>query len=185
MKNEYRIKITITALLIVLVTAAALVLGNRSQSVKAQDTQPMSERFAFGIVGFTEGQTMRINVSNIVAANDSTLPPGPSRVAIIVVNSRGQVLRNRRGEPIRRVVMLDRGDSALLDVDFDELPPSPIRHHARAIVNVLPPGPYNLNMLPGPVMPTVEVFNNSNGRTQFMHPAVIRGFNPQPDPPIE
>jgi hypothetical protein len=36
-------------------------------------------------------------------------------------------------------------------------------------------------------VPSVEVFNNSNGRTVlFMgNPGVSRGFNPQPDPPSE
>lgn len=33
------------------------------------------------------------------------------------------------------------------------------------------------------VIPTMEVFDRRTGETQFMHPGLIRGFNPQPDPP--
>jgi len=33
------------------------------------------------------------------------------------------------------------------------------------------------------VIPTLEVFNKETGGTLFLSPAIIRGFNPQPDPP--
>jgi hypothetical protein len=33
------------------------------------------------------------------------------------------------------------------------------------------------------VITTMEVFDRRTGETQFMHPGLIRGFNPQPDPP--
>jgi hypothetical protein len=178
--------LTMAAIMITLVSIAAFAIIKSTQPVEAQDTQPArSERHSFGMVGITSGQTMRINVANILAAGDSIFPPGPTRVAIIVINSRGQVARNHRGEPIRRVVQLERGDSTFLDVDFEDLPPGPVRQQFRAVVNALPPGPSSEQLPPSPIMPTVEVFNSSTGRTLFMHPAVIRGFNPQPDPPLE
>lgn len=33
------------------------------------------------------------------------------------------------------------------------------------------------------IVPTLEVFNRRTGETRFMHPGVLKGFNPQPDPP--
>ena len=117
-----------------------------------------------------------MNVSNVVATNDSSYPPGPTRVAIIVVNSHGDPFRNRDGSPVRRVVMLDRGESAFLDLNADDFqyPPGPTRLQLRAVVNVTPPPigdhPPPVGDHPPPVpdriVTSVEVFNN-NGRTVF------------------
>lgn len=181
-----RTKRTLAFTAIMISLAAFAIIIRNTPTVEAQDTQPVrSERYAFGMVGITSGQTMRINVANIIAANDPVYPSGPTRATIIVVNSRGQVARNDRGEPIRRTVQLERGDSTFLDLDFEDLPPGPTRQQFRAVVNALPPGPSSEQLPPSPIMPTVEVLNTSTGRTLFMHPAVIRGFNPQPDPPLE
>lgn len=190
MKNKRTI--TISAITVTLAIIATFVVFRDTQPVKAQNQPPPPEvdRISFGIVGITAGQTMRVNVSNIVATNDSVFPPGSSRVAFIVIGSRGQLVRNRSGQVIRKVVQLERGDSAFLDLDFDELPPGTIRQQLRAVVTVqYPPGPTDQQLPPGPYsLATVEIINNANGRSQFAmftNPAVIRGFNPQPDPPIE
>jgi hypothetical protein len=80
----------------------------------------------------------------------------------------------------------------------DLLPPGPSRLQLRAGITFLPPSPIddsqvrlhlNERQVPPPmidtVISTVEVINNADGRTQFVvtNPAVLRGFNPQPDPP--
>lgn len=178
--------LTITSIITALAIMAAFGISRQTTPVEAQDVPPpMGERFSFGMVTMTARQTMRVNVSNIIATNDSNWPPGPSRVAIIVVNSRGQLARNRSGEVIRRVVQLERGDSTFLDVDFDELPPGPSRVQLRAVVSVIPPPvPDNNALQDGVCIPSVEIINNSTGKTLFMNPAVARGFNPQPDPPM-
>ena len=178
--------ITIISIITALAIMAAFGIFRQTTPVKAQDqAPPVGERFSFGMVGLTDRQTMRVNVSNIIAASDSNWPPGPTRVAIIVVNSRGQLVRNRSGQVIRRVVQLERGDSTFLDVDFDELTPGPIRGQLRAVVSVIPPPVGDNNALQdGVCIPSVEIINNSTGKTLFMNPAVIRGFNPQPDPPM-
>jgi len=33
------------------------------------------------------------------------------------------------------------------------------------------------------IVPTLEVFDRRTGETRFMHPGVLKGFNPQPGPP--
>ena len=185
-----RILVTITALL-ALGTVITLGVIHQTRAVQAQDEQPpIGERHFFGMVGITQGQTLRVNVSNIVATNDAGFPPGPSRVAFIVIGSRGNPILLRDGSPVRRVVMLERGDSAFLDLNADDLqyPPGPSRLQLRAVINVTPP-PVAEGQDPPPgadrTVATVEVFNNANGRTVVTldHPGVIRGFNPQPDPP--
>lgn len=187
-------KRTLTIAVMLMALAASLALGvfRGTRQVHAQDVSPPTpDRISFGMVGIAPGQTLRVNVSNVVATNDSGFPPGPSRVAIIVINSQGDPVRHRDGSPVRRVVMLERGDSAFLDLNGDDLqyPPGPTRLQLRAVVNVFPPGPTD-NEAPPPIgdriVPSVEIFNNANGRTVVFigNPGVIRGFNPQPDPPL-
>ena len=53
---------------------------------------------------------------------------------------------------------------------------------------VQPPPVGDFNAIPyDSAVPTVEIINNRDGKTQyvvFTNPGVIRGFNPQPDPPL-
>jgi hypothetical protein len=148
------------------------------------------------MVGITQGQTLRVNVSNVLAVSDSGFPPGPTRVAIIIINSHGDPFRHRDGSLVRRVVMLERGESAFLDLNADDFqfPPGPSRLQLRAVVNVTPPpigefpppvgdNPPPIGDNPPPVndriVTSVEVFNN-NGRTVFAlaAPASIRTLPP-------
>ena len=46
-------------------------------------------------------------------------------------------------------------------------------------VTTEPPDPDRI----GNVVSTFEVIDNTTQRTMFLNPGVIRGFNPQPDPP--
>jgi hypothetical protein len=160
------------------------------RTVKAQDQLPqLSERLSFGMVAITSGQTLRVSVANTIMSNDDQLPVGPSRVVINFRYPNGNLVRDyRTSEVIRRVVDLERGTGAFVDVDYDQLPPSPVRVQMRPVIVVTPPdGTAGENTIPiDSVVPTVEVINNANGRTQFAlftHPAAARGFNPQPDPP--
>ena len=182
--------LTITSISLALVAITSLgVFRSTTRSVQAQDAEPQTlDRYSFGMVGLTQGQTLRVNVSNVIANNDPNFPPGPSRVAIIVVNSRGEVLRTRDGSLVRKVELLERGDSTFLDFNTDDIqwPPGPTRLQVRGVVNAWPPGPSNVAIPYDSAVPSVEVFNNANNRTViFMgNPGVIRGFNPQPDPPL-
>ncbi|MCM3874769.1 MAG: hypothetical protein ND895_29085 [Pyrinomonadaceae bacterium] len=190
MKNKRTLATILGFVALAALTTLGIVRGTRQ--VQAQDqAPPQHDRISFGMVGITPGQTLRVNVSNVIATNDSVLPPGPSRVAFIVINSHGDPIRHRDGSPVRRVVMLERGESAFLDLNGDDLqfPPGPSRLQVRAVVNVFAPGPTDNDVPPptdGRIVPSVELFNNANGRTVVFigNPGVIRGFNPQPDPPL-
>jgi hypothetical protein len=174
------------------VTAGFAVLMTLSiihlRSVKAQDQQPPPnpDRISFGMLGIIRGQTIRLNVVNAIPY-DSAYPPGPTRVVLAFLDTEGRLLRNRDGSPVRRAAQLERGQSTMLDLDFDQYPPGPSRLTLRAVVNVEPPP---IGEQPPPVsdriLSSVEVINNANSRTVLFigNPGVIRGFNPQPDPPL-
>ena len=110
-------------------------------------------------------------------------------MVLTFLNGDGQHFRNRDGSPVRRVVMLQPGQSTFLDLDADDLqfPPGPSRFQLRAVVTAQPP-PVGENPPPvgDRIVPSVEVFNSSNGKTVVFigNPGVVRGFNPQPDPPL-
>jgi hypothetical protein len=156
--------------------------------VQAQDVSPaLEDRFMFGLVGITSGQTLRVNVANTLVLNDTNLPAGPSRVVINLLNARGQLVRHRDGSLVRRVALVERGESTFLEFDGDEIPGGPDRRlPVRAVVSVFPPGPTVTGKPYDSATPSIEIFNNSNGHTQVFigNPGVIRGFNPQPDPPL-
>jgi len=163
--------LTITAIGLAMLVLATLVFMRQTQPVKAQSEQPppTQDRVSFGVVGITAGQTVRISVANTILPNDVNLPPGPTRVVMTFRAMNGQLVRNRSGEVIRRTIDLERGDSAFLDLDYDQLPPSPIRAQVRAVVTIVPPpGGDNNALQDGVCVPNVEVINNANGRTQFV-----------------
>lgn len=178
------------AALIAVAALVSVVTRHVPQTVSAQDQQPppVPDRISFGTIGITSGQTIRVSVTNTILPNDSGLPPGPTRVVMAFRYLNGNLVRNRSGEAIRKTVDVDRGDSVFIDLDYDQLPPGPVRVQVRPIVTVqIPPPTPDTNAIPyDSAVPSIEVINNANGRTQFSvftHPAVLRGFNPQPDPP--
>lgn len=161
---------TVTSLALVALAALVSVgvfTGEPRAHAQDQQPPPIGDRISFGMVGITQGQTARISVANVIAQNDSNLPPGPIRVAIVVINSNGNPFRNRDGSPVRKVAMLERGDSTFLDLNFDEFPAGPSRLQLRAVVTVFPPGPIDNAFPPDPCVPTVEIITNATGRTVF------------------
>jgi hypothetical protein len=181
--------ITMSILSVAIIGVLTFAIFKQIEPVRAQDQipPPVPERVSFGMVGITAGQTVRISVANTIMPNDVGLPPGPVRVVMSFRGMSGQLIRNRGGEVIRRIVELDRGDAAFLDLDYDALPPGPVRVQVRPVVVRQPPPTQDSIGIPyDSAVPIVEVINNANGRTQFAvsaNPGVIRGFNPQPDPP--
>ncbi|HEY0461437.1 MAG TPA: hypothetical protein VGC97_20040 [Pyrinomonadaceae bacterium] len=191
MKNK-RI-LTTAAIIVALATLTAFGIFRNVPRTQAQDQLPprVGDRVSFGMVGIAAGQTLRVSVSNIIMPNDVGFPPGPTRAVITFRNANGNLIRNRSGEVIRRAVDLERGETTFLDLNYDEFPPGPTRLQSRAVIVVTPPPIGDSTEQPPPVndriVSTVEVINNRDGRTQFAvftNPAVIHGFNPQPDPPL-
>jgi hypothetical protein len=175
-------------LTLILIVAAL----RQSTEVRAQDEigPPTDYRVSFGTIGITSGQTLRVSLANTIMPGDPNLPPGPTRVVMTFRYPNGSLVREyKTGDVIRKIVDLERGEAAFLDVDYNRLPPGPIRLQIRPVIRVTPPPITEAGQSATPpdgTLPSVEVINNANGRSQFAvftNPAVLRGFNPQPDPP--
>ena len=181
--------LTVTTLFIALTILVSIAFLRGTQRAWAQDQTPPPEpdRISFGLVGITQGQTIRLSATNTTTPNDPNYPPGPSRLSLSFLDVEGRPFRSRDGSVFRRVLDLERGQATFLDLSYDELPPGPTRLQLRAVLTVLPPGPSKTDTPPpvnDRIVPSVEVINNANARTVFIigNPGVIRGFNPQPDP---
>ena len=188
MKNTRTLIIAATIVTLAILTAFGIFRVVPRTQAQTDIPPPIPDRVSFGMIGITAGQTVRVSVANTVMPNDENLPPGPIRVVLTFRNANGNLIRNRSGEVIRKAVDLERGDASFFDLNYDELPPGPIRQQLRAVVVVQPPPGGDFNAIPyDSAVPTVEIINNRDGKTQyvvFTNPGVIRGFNPQPDPPL-
>ena len=133
----------------------------------------ISEENGFPIFGIGVGQTARLNVINTIS------DPGvmPCRVALSFFDGEGNLLGGPDTKELRP------GQSAFLDqaiTDPGIRPPG--RLQIRAAVAAEFGNGQELRAC-GRVIQTLEVFSTETGQTVFIHPMVIRGFNPQPDPP--
>jgi hypothetical protein len=184
---NYKSKLTAVIALLVIATAGA------SIRTKAQDQlpPPVNDRHAlFGLLSITRGQTARLSVADLTPPPVGELPPGPIRVEMSFVDADGHFLLNPDGQPIRRVVMLEPRRSTFLQINANNLlARDENRLNFRPVVKVLPPPIPDSPTQPPPigerVVPTVEIIENATAKTVLLYPGVIRGFNPQPDPPRE
>ena len=179
--------ITFATMLVAFAVFTTVGVFHETRKVHAQDQPPpIGDRISFGLVTLTTGQTARINVANVIAQGDADFPPGPSRVAIVMVDSSGNPLRTRDGNPIRRVVMLGRGESTFLELNADDFTiGAGGRIQLRAVVTVHPPPePDRIALPPDPCVPTFEVINNANGRTAFALSALpaVQSIHAPPNP---
>lgn len=177
----------IAAVLVAFAALMTLGIFRGTREVQAQDQQPppAGNRISFGMVGMTQGQSIRLNVVNTDFAREGELPPDPCRVVLTFLDADGHRLRSRDGSIIRRAMELPPGQAAFLDLNADDLqyPPGPSRLQLRAVVNVLPPPVSDRTELPpDPCVPSVEVFNNANGRTIFAlsAPPSVQKLTPPP-----
>ena len=139
------------------------------------------ERGFFGMVGITRGQTLRLNVVNLVTVPAGQFPPDPCRVVLSFRNAQGQPFSNSDGQPIRRTVELQAGESAFLDLNGDmfggpstNADTAPGRVQLRPFVRVLQsPGDPDRQLPPDPCRATMEVFDNTSGRTSLLAGAMI------------
>lgn len=158
-------------------TAAAILItigiAYKSQRVDAFNPQP--DPPGFGMIGITLGQTLRVTVVNTNPAPNAEIPPDPVRVTVNFRDGSNNLFRNADGTPVRRIVQLDGGESTTLDLNgnnFSRSLDSAGRIQLCPVVAIQQPDGTG-NIPPDPVIPTVEVFNNNNGRTQFVMPALL------------
>jgi hypothetical protein len=170
MRNNKRL--TSITTIIVLAAAVAIGVSYKTQPVDAFNPQP--DPPGYGLVGITQGQTIRINVINTTNPPEPDTPPNPARVVITFRDGNGNVFRNADGNPIRRVALLKGGESASLDLnanDFARAFDATGRLQLRPVAQIQRADGVN-GAPPDPCIPTVEIFNNANGRTQFVLPSL-------------
>lgn len=182
MNNKRTITITATASILTAIAALAF-MRFAPQKVEAFNPQP--DPPAFGIVGITWGQTLRVNVVNTKGISTSEVPPGPCRVVMTFLDANGNPFTNGNGVIISRDVQLLGGQSTFLLLNADnfvretnvrlQLRPNVRIQQADIMNGTPPPDPYSC-------IPSVEVISNATGKTQFMMPfvpAVQRNVIPQ------
>jgi hypothetical protein len=88
-------------------------------------------------------------------------------------DTNGDLFTNPNGNPIRRVALLNAGESAFLVLNADNFGRDPNnRIQLRPEIRVQQANG-TVDTPPDPCIPTVEVINNSNLRTQFVLPGQI------------
>jgi hypothetical protein len=179
MKTRNRVtRLSIVIALIAILSTATIWEVRLVRAFNPQPDRP------FGMVGITRGQTMRLNIVNLAVAVDGQLPPDPCRVVLTFRNTDGHPFINSDGQPLRRAVELQAGQSAFLDLNADVyFPPSAVdaiaRLQLRPLVRVQSgPAPSNAYP-PDPCRATMEVFDNASGRTSIFAAGFI---SPPPDP---
>ena len=178
MKTKRTLLLTTTFVALALLATFGLV--RNFQKVEAFNPQP--DPPGLGMVGIAQGQTLRINVVNTALPNPD-FPPDPCRVTLNFRNADGEIFRNGDGNPITRTILLQAGRSTSLELNADDFQreANGMRLQLRPVARVQQ-SDGNRNLPPDPCIPTAEVFNNANGRTQFLIsylPAVQRAATPQ------
>ncbi len=174
---HYKLRIIQIAVAIVLTLIA--LLGLAYQSASAQSPAGVEQRF--GIASLTEGQKLRVNVVNV---GDSRLAtriivsfdiyglggPDTAEGGICVPGAAVAACTNNLRPLRRETCTFVLGSGAAATCDLNSLEPNTF---ASTILSFDLENPS--------IVTTVEL--RENNRTVFMLPGLLRGFNPQPDPP--
>jgi hypothetical protein len=156
--------LTVAAATLVITLAVAFgFLRYQPQPVKAFNPQPDPPRF--GIFGIIPGQTVRLNVVN-TSPPDPNIPP-PCRVVFTIRDANGNPFVRPNGTLVTRTMLLNAGESAFLQLNADNFPRTTDgRITVRPDASIQQADP--INGYAPPCIPTVEVINNTTGRTQFV-----------------
>src|SRR5262249_46802657 len=127
-----------------------------------QAFNPQPDPPGYGMIGVAAGQTMRLNVSNVELPVTRGFPPGPCRVELTFLDSSG-------GELVPAVMKeLPPGQSAHIDLNADMLTRTgSLRMEVRPSLKFLStsPTPGNSGFPPGPCVTSVEIIDNTSGKT--------------------
>lgn len=166
-----RIRNTLTKA-VVLVALALLTAGGvawETRRVRA-GAPPDPDRLNFGMVGIVQGQSVRLNVVNVLPPSD--LPLGPTRMRMTFVDGEGNQFTNPcTGNPVEREVRLSPGRAAFLLLNFDEVTGGDgvrgRRIELHPVVTVKRQD--NDRQVPTDIcVPTVEVIDNASDRTELI-----------------
>jgi hypothetical protein len=122
---------------------------------------------AFGIVGITRGETMRLNVANLLAPGVGEAPPDPCRVLLSFRDANGRPFTDANGQVVRSEVTLNAGDSTFLELNGNLFGPPSINGSGRLQLRPLIQIFTVRGSFAPPCVPTMEVFDNTTGRTSL------------------
>jgi hypothetical protein len=151
---------------------AAAAASTSSPRVRAFNPQPEPPG-RWGMFGIVEGQTARVSVVN--TSGDPRVPLVPCRVALALVDSRGEVLKESH-------LTLRPGQATALEFIWFERSGASGRQDLRAridIADLVDPGDRGPRLVPpGSCVPSVEVFETATGRTAFLVAEARMGAEP-------
>ncbi len=119
----------------------------------------------FPMVGVASGQSARINVVNATPVDASN--PTSCNVTLQFMDSDGNVLK-------QAAVNLQPSAATSLDLSWDDLTGATLRAELRAVLlfgysgGANPPGGILRQTACGSLIPSLEVFDNTTGRTSFI-----------------
>jgi hypothetical protein len=168
---------TTFSLFALLLGCSVVLTASRSEAADQTNERPIY----FGVVGLASLQTARLNVVSI--GDQNLIPPGPCRIGLSFLDARGIIINDRNGRPMSAQFDVSQGEAVFFDFSSRSIIING-RVQFRALVT-LPPPPNDGSADPcANVIPTLEIFDQLTSRTLLLlHPALIRGFDPQPDPP--
>ncbi len=153
------------------------VSGIHVPSAAAQTPEVMgADHLPLTVVGLAPGQTARINVTNSPDPG-SPDPPTPLVVEMMFHDSNGNVVVDRAGRPVERTVTIDPHTSESLELNGSSIAAPGGRVTIVPCVRVVSIAAGSL------AAPTFEIYNNLVKATTALSTGVLRGFDPQPDPP--
>jgi len=179
MKKQARFWIAIAIVSVFVITAFSMGRLRRAAAFNPQPDPP--GRYA--TLGLVQGQSIRINASNI-APTDPNSPPDPCRVRLAFVDGDGNALTNpRTGEAVRRTVTLQNGQSTFLNLNADEFFNGDVTATRLQLRPVFRSETLNSEgkAPPDPCTPSVEVLDNATLKTSFVYEGTPWFTNP-PDP---
>jgi hypothetical protein len=153
---------------ITLAALAAIGIAFKAQRVAAFNPQP--DPPGYGLVGITDVQSIRINAVNTAPPGT---PPDPCRVVMIFRDANGNPFLNGNGNVIRRVALLNGGESAFLVLNGANLGRDPngrVHHTARTCVFIKQTKRPEIATVT-PCYPTVDVnINATDHSINFVRP---------------
>lgn len=125
------------------------------------------------------GQNARLNLANI-SDDDPVYTPGDCQVEVSFLNAAGQLVENPTTLEIRpsESVTVTGPTPHMREGERTQLVRPVVRFVRAPDFRTLARVRQSCT-----VVPVMEVFSEDTGATLFQSPAVIKGFNPQPDPP--
>jgi hypothetical protein len=146
-------------------------------STAASAQPPSQPGLGFGMIGIAIGESARVNALNI--GNALSTQDSSCSVMLQFLDTEGRLLK-------QKVVTLQAGKAAALDLDRGELPGgNDPRAEIRAVLffgysGGANPPPALLQKFDCNIVPSLEVFDNDTGRTSF----ILTDAKQLPPPPI-